>query len=183
MPKEKSNNKTIFILIVCRGNIIRSPFAEKVIDRNLSRKGLTDRFTVFSRGIQGTSIDPIPVKFPNISFYKREYFYCKSTLEKYGIDIIAHKSKPVDKKDMCTASVVFAIDQLTKNSLIRLFPGHKNKIYKLSEIIKSENDFADPENLVGIRKHSEILAQIYETINLGFPKLLALANKSKRFRI
>lgn len=169
-------NKKI-ILIVCRGNITRSPFAEAVINRELKKRNLNNEFWAISRGTQGTVVDPIPVKFSNITFYKDEFGFSKPTLKKIKIDITKHISKPVDRKSVKEAAVIFAVDEKNKTALLQLFPDLKDKIFKLSELIINNEDFTDPETVSGVEKHFKILSGIYNTIEKGFPKLLALANK------
>lgn len=170
-----TKNKKL-ILIVCRGNIIRSPFAEAVINRKLARRNLDDRYLAISKGTQGTSVDPIPVKFPNITFYKNEFRFSKPTLDKFKIDITNRISKPVDRKVADRASLILAVDEMNKKRLITLFPDLKNKIHKLSELIGKNEDFTDPETLNSVEKHFKILSSLNDTILNGFPKLLALAN-------
>lgn len=174
----KKMKKTI--LIVCRGNITRSPFAEAVINRELRARNLNKEFVATSRGTQGTLVDPIPVKFPNITFYKDEYRFSKPTLDKFGVNITKHISKSVDRKIAKEADVIIAVDQMNKDRLNELFPDSKEKIIKLSELINKDEDFTDPETVNGVENHFKILSGIYETIMKGFPKLLLrLANSEK----
>jgi protein-tyrosine-phosphatase len=172
-------NKKI-ILIVCRGNITRSPFAEQVINRELKEKGLNSKLVAISRGTQGTRVDPIPVKFLNITFYKNEYRFSKPTLDKFRIDITNHISKSVDRKMAEKANVILAVDESNRVALLQLFPDLKSKIFKLSELTGRDEDFTDPETIRGIEKHFKILSGIKDTIIQGFPKLISLAMKEKK---
>lgn len=174
--KNMITNKKKIILVVCRGNIIRSPFAKAVINRELVRRALTKNYCVVSRGTQGTAIDPVPVKFPNITFYKNEFRFSKPTLDKCNIDITNHVSKPVDRKTAEEASAILAVDEINRIALLKLFPDLKNKIYKLSNLISDGEDFVDPETVNGVGRYSQILSSLNNTIIEGFPKLLQLAN-------
>ncbi len=168
--------KKVIILVVCRGNIIRSPFAEAVINREFVKRGLMNNFRVISRGTQGTTVDPIPVKFPNITFYEKVYGFSKPTFDKFKIDITRHVSKRVDRKVAEEASIILAIDVINKIALLKLFPDLKKKIFKLSELINKNEDFIDPETVNGVEKYSYILSSMNNAIVEGFPKLLRLAN-------
>lgn len=167
------------ILIVCRGNIVRSPFAEAVINRELKRRKLDDQIEVISRGTQGTAVDPIPVKYPNITFYEMEFRFSKPTLDKFKIDYKNQVSQPVTRNDTELADVIFAVDDKNKKALNHLFPDLKSKIHKLSELIDKDSDFTDPETIAGIENHAKILTEIHNTIINGFPKLLSLVNEIK----
>lgn len=174
-----TNNKK-HILIVCRGNILRSPFAETIINREISKLNLQNQFDSFSRGIQGTKIDPIQVKFSNITFYKDIYPLVNKSLKKYSVDPTSHVSRYISHKDVKYSSIVFAMDEITFISLHKLFPSSKNKIHKLSEIVNDNVDFIDPVDMKSERGFELIFDKIFETIQNGFPKLLALANGNKK---
>lgn len=174
------NNKKQ-ILIVCRGNILRSPFAEVVIKRKIFKDNLQNKFGVISRGIQGTKLDPGKVKFPNVTFYKEIFPLAKKSLEKYAVDLSHHVSKPVKDRDVVNSSAIFAMDTKTFVSLCRLFPKDVTKIHKLSEIIDSkEIDFNDPENTKDEEKYNLIFDKIFITIQNGFTRLISLANETKK---
>lgn len=175
-------NKKI-ILVVCRGNIERSPFAEAVINRELKKRNLDDRFLAVSRGTQGTAVDPIPVKFPNMSFYKNEFRFSKPIISKLKIDITNNVSKPVDRRAASEAALILAVDEKNKIALLQLFPDLKSKIHKLSELTGKDENFEDPENSNGVEKHSNILMGINNTIIDGFEKLLELANSPEKNKI
>ncbi|MFA5987941.1 MAG: hypothetical protein WC797_04830 [Candidatus Paceibacterota bacterium] len=164
------------ILVVCRGNIVRSPFAEAVINKELARRGLDSKMQAISRGIQGTPVDPVPDKFSNISFYPNEFRNAKPILDKLGIDTTKHVSKPVDKKTAESASVIFAMDEKNYQGLNDLFPDLKDKIHLLSELVGKKEAIEDPEN-ESVEKSTNVLLGINDTILSGFPRLLELVGE------
>lgn len=173
-------NKRQIILVVCRGNITRSPFAEEVINSLLKNKKLDDKFVAISRGIQGSRVDPIPVRFPNITFYEDQYNYALPTLKKLGIDITKNVSKPVTEEDVKKANLVIGIEEKNRKSLLELFPSFKYKIHKLSEFTRGRKDFRDPETTPSVERHRKILTDIRDAIIEGLPKILELANKTEK---
>ena len=74
------------IVCVCRGNIARSPFAEVIITNELRQRNLSDSYLSISRGVQGTVVDPQPVRFPNITYYDELYKDSRQSLKKFGVD-------------------------------------------------------------------------------------------------
>lgn len=158
------------ILIVCRGNIIRSPFAEVVLNNEIRRRGLEKQMFAISRSIQGTRIDPVPVKFPNISYYKEEYDLAKPIFEKLNIDLSNSVSKPVNKTDMNNASIVVAIDNKVKDQLGLLFPDFKTKIFKFSYLFNKKSGLADPE---GKQNTGKVLTEINNAITKSFDAFLS----------
>ncbi len=169
------------ILIVCRGNILRSPFAEVIIKRRIYKENLQDRFSVISRGIQGTKIDPIPVRFQNVTFYKNIFPLAKKSLDKYSIDLSHHISKPIKLLDVANSSVILAMDDNILESLQKLFQKHLIKMCKFSEIIGNQKiDFNDPEKLKSEDDYEVVFENIYTTIQVGFSNLMGLANPTKK---
>ena len=163
-------------LIECvdRGNIYRSPVAEKVIAKELQARGLSDTYSAISRGVQGTTVDPEPVKFPNITYYEEKYQDSKPTLERFGIDLSSHISTPVDEEAVERASIIFAMDKKTKDALQTLFPDQVDKIHIFTELINEDRDIMDPEGVSGKETQERIITEIVEIISQGFPKLLSM---------
>lgn len=162
------------IICVCRGNIARSPVAAKIIARELQSKGLSATHNSISRGIQGTIVDPQPVKFPNITYYEELYRDSKPTLDKLGIDLSSHISTPIDEETAEAASILLAMDNKTKQALYTLFPDQAHKIHLLSELTNEDRDIVDPETMSGKERQEKIFSQIQQIILKGFPQLLKM---------
>lgn len=166
-------NKKV-VLVVCRGNIARSPVAEFFLNSEIKKRFLDKDMIAISRGIQGTLVDPQPVKFSNISSYSALFAEAKPAIDKLKIDISAHVSKPITSEDTEIADIILAVDKRTKKSISDLFPDLSEKVYLLAELVGCDDDFADPENLSGTEKHFKVFQEINETIVKGFPKLMDL---------
>lgn len=162
------------ILVVCRGNIARSPVAEFFLNSEIKKHNLENEVVAISRGTQGTIVDPQPVKFPNISYYSDLYKDAKPALDKLDIDISNHISKPIKEIDAQKADIILVVDSKTKNAVTTLFPSLKEKVHTLSELIGRNEDLPDPENLIGMDKHLKVFQDIKDAISNGFPKLVSL---------
>ena len=162
------------IVSVCRGNIARSAVAEKIIENELCQRNLVDKYLSISRGIQGTSVDPQPVKFPNITYYEKLYEDSKPILQKLNIDLSTHTSTPIEKNIAKKASILLAMDKQTKQALLVLFPAQEKKVHMFSELINKDRDIVDPEGVSGPEKQEKIFTEIQNIIIQGFQKLLSL---------
>jgi len=162
------------IVCVCRGNIARSPFAQAIITKELYQRNLLDEYSSISRGVQGTIVDPQPVKFSNITFYDQLYQDSKSSLDKFEINLSEHMSTPIDKNIANQSSILIAMDNKTKQALLVLFPEQAKKVHLLSELVNEDRDIIDPEGVSGIEKQEKIFSEIQNIIHQGFPKLLTL---------
>lgn len=164
------------IVCVCRGNIARSPFAAAIITKELHQRNLLDEYSSISRGIQGTIVDPQPVKFPNITYYNQLYQDSESSLKKFEINLSTHVSTPIDKDIADKASILIAMDNKTKQGLLVLFPDQSKKVYLLSELVNEKRDIIDPEGVSGTEKQEKIFSEIQNIIHRGFSKLLILTD-------
>lgn len=163
------------IVFVCRGNIARSPIAEFLLNKKLKKEGLNNRYITISRGVQGTLVDPKPVKYPNITYYEDLWRDTEPALKAHGIDIVSsHISKVIDKNMINNAAIIFAMDKKTQKALTTLFPNEKEKIYMFSELIGDSKDILDPEGIIGSEKQFEVINSIDKTIEQGFMRLLNL---------
>ncbi len=166
------------IVFVCRGNIARSPVAEFVLNQELRKRGLSNEYVALSRGVQGTPVDPKPVRHSNIVYYE-VWKDARPALEALKIDISSHVSKPISRKIMERANIVLAMDKKTRVALSTLFPKQKEKIYLFSELVDKQEDVLDPEGLVGKEKQLRTYQKIKNTVLQGFNKLLVLIKEGE----
>jgi protein-tyrosine-phosphatase len=162
------------IVVVCRGNIARSPFAEAIIKQELAKYKRADEYEVVSRGTQGTAIDPVPVKFPNITYYEQLYKDAKPTLDKFGVDLSAHISKPIDGAIVEEADIILALDNKTKTALVKLFRGQTAKIHLLYELVGQSQDIKDPEVLSGEQAQAQVFTEVRNVLIEGMPNLFKI---------
>lgn len=165
--------RTQAILVVCRGNIARSPFAEAIIRQELELRGLHDRIHVVSRGVQGTAVDPEPVKMPNLTYYPQIFAGVHALLAKLRVDFVAHRSTVVSSYDVRQASIIFAMDARTSEKLRQLFPRQSGKVHLFSEIAGERSDVIDPE-VIDPNDQAPVFLQIRQMIVGHFPRLLAI---------
>jgi protein-tyrosine-phosphatase len=106
---EKNKN---LILVVCWGNIFRSPVAEALINRELNIKGLDSEYFCISRGIQGTAGVSQPKHF-NLQNYQDVYDKVKVKLEEFDIirEINKKQATPFTKDDLDSSHIIIAMGQ------------------------------------------------------------------------
>jgi len=170
------------VVVVCRGNIGRSPFMEAVLNDELTKRNLNERIRVISRGVQGTIVDPEPVKFSNITHYPEMYKDAKPILDELGIDLSGHVSTPISDADVKMADILLAVDNKTRENLATLFPDQVQKVHLLSELVNESRDIVDPEGVSGADKQKQIFTDLRDVTLAGFPKLLELLDvEQKRY--
>src|SRR3989344_2190019 len=100
------------ILTVCNGNIHRSVIAAACIDRKIRDQGLTTRYEVLSRVLQGTQGTKPPLH-KNLRDYPMEWPLTEPSLRELGIEIAeGQAATPITRAIAERASVILAMDQL-----------------------------------------------------------------------
>jgi len=116
----------IKILMVCLGNICRSPLAEGILKSKLN----SDFFIVDSAGTSGHHVGELPDK------------RSVEVASKYGIDITDQKSRKFTKEDFKKFDLIFAMDESNYQDIISM-SDDENDIRKvkmiLNELFPEEN--------------------------------------------
>jgi len=100
------------ILVVCIGNICRSPMAEALLKEALPNK------TVFSAGLEalvGHSADPMAVE----------------CMQEMGVDITTHVAQRLDAAMMIRADIVFAMTTQQVKEIEERWGFAKGKVFRL----------------------------------------------------
>lgn len=128
------------IMTVCRGNISRSPVAEEIIRQQLALLHIDELYEVTSRGLQGTEVDPEPVKYPNLTHYGQIYQDSLPALTQLGIDFTGRVSTPIDTSIAEQASLILAMDKKVLIGLQTLYPETTLRMRLFSTLLDSETD-------------------------------------------
>lgn len=144
------------ILVVCHGNIYRSPFAERVLRQRLARAMLPGR--VMSAGFIGPDRTCPP-----------EAIAAAATL---GIDLSDHRSRLLTQQDLDIASLIVVMEPLHSRLIARTYRVDRRKVLVLGDL--------DPEPVIrrGIRDPVEqpvaVLRGCYARIQRCVDALLQL---------
>ena len=130
------------VLLVCTGNICRSPMAEGFL------KKMRSDFTVSSAGVSavvgwGPSSEAIEI------------------MEEYGVDISDHVARQVEGKLMEEADLVLTMERFQKEKLRGDFPEADGKIFTLKEYAGTGIDIQDPYGMP--KEFYQLIAQEIET--------------------
>jgi protein-tyrosine phosphatase len=128
------------ILVICIGNICRSPIAEGLLKHALPEK------TVRSAGIGaliGYPADPFSIQI----------------MQEQGIDISAHRAQSLTSWMVSEADIILVMDLEQKRFIEQKYSTSKGKVFRLGEIGKY--DIPDPyrEDLAVFRQTYSLIAQ------------------------
>lgn len=172
--------KPRLIIVVCWGNIHRSPLAAHFINQKIIGLGLEQEFVCISRGIQGSGTVPAP-KFDNILQYETESQAALPSLIRHGIDLSKHKATPIDEETAKEASVILAIDEKIlsdpENGLLSQFPHIKEKIKMITDASETGNYFDDLSGSGNINKYDLFADRMRDLIERDFMKIILQTEK------
>ncbi len=132
------------ILVVCLGNICRSPMVEHVLRRRLAGRGVV----VESAGlgaVTGAPIDPVAC----------------SVLAAHGIDAHGHVAQRLDQKMVDRADLVLVMERAHLDYLRRVFPSAAGKAFLLGKW-QGNGEVLDP-----FGQPQEIFESLYEAVELA----------------
>ena len=131
MKNRTSATRTPTVLMICTGNICRSPMAEGLLRTRLIREGLADRIQVRSSGTHG--IDGSPASA-----------YAIVALHQMGIDIRGHRARTVTQQAVDEANLLLAMTHGHVSFIEQHFRHTEEKLYLLSEMIGQDFNINDP---------------------------------------
>ena len=106
------------IVFVCTGNICRSPMAEGLLRHRWPESG-EEALAVSSMGTHG--LDQAPAQ-P----------FARQVCEAHGIDIAAHRSRPLVGDELRQADLVFCMEPAQQAFVQTFFPWLKDRIHLLA---------------------------------------------------
>ena len=108
------------IMMLCTGNLCRSPMAAALLARQLAVLGVT--VPVRSAGMLGDGNPP----FPEVV----------SVMASYGIEIASHRSRIASADDLAGASLVLAMARDNLRYAVTTEPGAWSRAFTLKEIVR-----------------------------------------------
>ena len=132
------------ILIVCTGNICRSPIAEGLFAARLKRKNIA----VTSAGVAamvGWPADDLAIE----------------VMRDAGLDISAHRAQQVTVPMLNQNDLILTLDQTHSDWLNRTYPQFRGRVHKVLKW-RDNRDVEDP-----YRQSKSAFEQSFEDIDLG----------------
>ena len=137
------------ILIVCSANICRSPMAEAILKRLVSKRPDATQWHIESAGTWALNGCPAA----ELSQY---------VMQSMGMDISSHQSQPVSLDLIQRFDLILTMESNHKEGLIAEFGQDKHRIFMLSEMIGLMMDIPDPVRgqLVDFEETARLLERI-----------------------
>lgn len=111
------------ILVVCTGNVCRSPAAQALLAHALPGRSIASAGTA---AIGGMAVDPVM----NAMFAER------------GFDLSAHRARLIDDRASRRADLILVMETAHRHLIERTYPTTRGRVYRLTE--RYQTDVPDP---------------------------------------
>jgi protein-tyrosine phosphatase len=150
------SQKKIHVLMVCMGNICRSPLAHGLFEALVEREGLTDLIIVDSAGTHayhvGESPDP----------------RSQQTAVRHGVDLSRQRARRVSRDDFDQFDYILAMDQDNYQNLMASAPNeHQHKVQLFLEFAPQRREREVPDPYYGGPDGFEHVYELVEAAALG----------------
>lgn len=124
---------TVEILVVCMGNICRSPFAEVILQEEARRRaGRETPVSVRSAGVRGLDGRPATAEM-------------RDEAARLGLDLSDHRGAAVDAAAVSGADLILTMTESQRDALVRLAPGASERTFTLRELARLLRHVEPPE--------------------------------------
>lgn len=152
------------LLVVCTGNICRSPMAAALLRARLERDEERRDWRVISAGTWASAGRPASA-------------YAIAEMTDRGIDIRGHRSRAVTERMMDQADLVLVMTDSHVEALSAAFRDQAHKVHKLSQMGGGGHDISDPYG--GTRlEYSYIAQELEQLIDAGYERIVSLAERT-----
>ena len=117
------------VLMVCTGNLCRSPMAEALMRSRLQQRGCD--IQVASVGTWATFGQPATPEAVDV-------------LDQRGIDLSRHDSRAVDPRELEAADLIVAMTSVHRRELLQIAPGIERKLILMKELVEMALDPSVP---------------------------------------
>ena len=152
------------VLVVCTGNLCRSPMAEVLLQARLARDEARQNWLVVSAGTW--TVDGRPATT-----------FAINEMARRGLDLSGHISRNITRALVAEANLVLAMTRKHIEALGAAFPAYARKAYLLSEMSGQIRDVGDPYG--GPRQQYAYTAKVLEQLIAdGYERIVTLAEQT-----
>ncbi len=154
------------VLVVCTGNICRSPMTYGLLQAKIAEEGLQSTIRVETAGTYALEGEP-----PSL--------YAQKVLAERGIDISHHRARQITAQMIKEADLIIVMTDAHRRSILYTLPEAATKVVLLSELAGEHKDITDPYGHP-YEMYVATAALLETYINRGWPRLLKRLGLSEK---
>jgi protein-tyrosine phosphatase len=157
-------NKTK-VIFICMGNICRSPSAQGVFEKHLTKNGLQENFVIDSAGTHSYHVGGSPDSRSSQVALDR------------GIDIQNQKARKISQEDCEEFDYIVVMDHANHMNVKMICPKqHQHKIHKIMRFSPSAKYTEVPDPYYGGESGFELVLDLLENASIGLLKHIQLTH-------
>ena len=145
-PSEPYPDAVASILVVCSGNLCRSPFAEGILRRMLTERFGASAPEVSSVGTIARDGDPATNEAIAVA-------------AEHGIDTSSHAARRLAREGLAESDLVLAMAAEHRDAVVRLDPDAATKTFTVKELVRLLEDLPDRPDAGGPESLAERVAE------------------------
>jgi len=152
------------ILLVCTGNLCRSPMAAAILRARLREDPACADWEVHSAGLWATEGQPASAP-------------ARAVMEERGYDLSHHRSRPVTEESVERADLILAMTPHHVEALRLAFPQAADRIHLLAEMAGGTQGVDDPYGQP-LQVYRAVADELTDLIRAGYGQIVRLARLS-----
>ena len=146
------------ILVVCTGNICRTPMAKALLKQEVEQAGLDEQVSIDSAG--GYAVVGGRASQGSVNAMAERY-----------LDITDHRGKQLDFRLMDEADLILVMEEGQRRSIFMNWPQALRKTFLLTEMAGEHADVEDPYGMEQA-EYDKTAVIIEDYVSRGFPEIL-----------
>ncbi len=153
------------VLVVCTGNICRSPMATALLAAQAAKAGESSLYDFTSAGTWARDGQPASTN-------------AQTVMQRRGLSLAGHHGRTVTRALIDQSDLILVMTQNHRDSLCAEFPHARRKIHLLSELIGLQYDISDPYGSA-VEEYETCAAGLAHLVEKGYPHLAELLATAK----
>ena len=163
---QRPTGAPVRVLMVCMGNICRSPTAHGVLEKRVADAGLADRIQVDSAGTHDHHVGAPPDRRAQQHAARR------------GVDLSAQRARQLTRQDFDDFDLLLVMDAANERAALALCPpGQRHKLQRLTDFCTRHAAREVPDPYYGGTQGFETVLDLVEDASDGLLRALGVARR------
>lgn len=149
------------VLMICSGNICRSPMAEVLLQARLARDPARTAWRVASAGVYAA--EGLPASAHSVTVMRDR-----------GLDLSRHRSRRVTREQVAQADLILGMTPHHVEALRLAFPTEAGRVHLLAAMAGKSHGVEDPYGKP-LATYRSVAEELNRLLTMGYERILSLA--------